>query len=127
MPKFQHSMLLTHTTRVLQILHHVSGCISIDSKVVVDMIHCGHTNIPYLQLVLADIMYILQTPNMNLESHLISCDANKCTNLLAHRTHTTSFNLSVEFYFALLDIITCNDSLGATSLISFGWLMQCYY
>lgn len=78
------------------------------------MIQCGFTNIPNLQLVLADIIYIFQTPYMNLESHLIDHDMNKCANLIARRTHPASFNLSEEFPFALLYIPICNDSLGAT-------------
>jgi hypothetical protein len=38
-----------------------------DSKVAVNMIQCGYTNISYLYLVLADILRILETPNMHLE------------------------------------------------------------
>ena len=81
-----------------------------DSKVAVDMIQCGYTNISYLQPILADILYILQTPNLHLELHHIDREANKCADMLAHRAHYTTFSLNVmEFCFPLLDILICND------------------
>jgi hypothetical protein len=40
---------------------------------------------------------------MNFELHHIGGDANKCADLIAHRTHFTSFNLAMmNFSFLLL-------------------------
>jgi len=50
-------------------LQHV--LIDFDFKVVVDTIQCGYTNISYLQPVLANILCILQSPNINLQLHRI--------------------------------------------------------
>lgn len=46
---------------------------------------------------------------MNLEAYHITSNANKRSDLLAHRAHYTSLNLTVMIFF-LLGIIICNDS-----------------
>jgi hypothetical protein len=52
------------------------------------------------------ILYILKNPIMNFELHRIGGDANKCADLIAHRTHFTSFNLAMmNFSFLLLTFL----------------------
>jgi len=57
-------------------LQHV--LIQFDFKISMYIIQCGYTNISYMQHVLDDIPYILQTSDMHLKLYHIDQKANKC-------------------------------------------------
>lgn len=84
-----------------------------DSKVIVDMVHNKSTQISFIKQLLQEVIYLLNLPTWRTSLVHTNHEANKSTDLLANKSHSTFYDVVLLYSsFPLLDLYLLVDARG---------------